>query len=178
MAVVVEHVLDLGGSDSRKRERRDIVFEEEVYGGGFEAWLRRAACEAAEEEEFVGVEGIGRVVVEIVVVDGGQYFCFGFVAGFFADFAEGSDAGRVADVGPATGEGPGAIVALLDEEDATVVEDGGADVDLWGGVAEISFEEIDYRVGGVGIVGRGENLGGDLADLVEAFEVEGIFGVG
>ena len=68
--------------------------------------MRRAAYECAEEEEFIGVKGIGWVVVEIVVVDGGQLFCFGFVAGFFPDFAEGGDAGRVTDVSPSAREGP------------------------------------------------------------------------
>jgi len=134
--------------------------------------------EGAKEEEFVGVEGIRRVVVEVVVVDGGQFYGLGLVAGFFADFAKGGDAGRIADVGPATGKGPGVVTALFDQEDAVFVEDGGADVDLWGGVAEIPLEEIEYGVRDVGIVGRGENLCGDLADLVEAFEVEGVFGVG
>ena len=70
VAVVVEHVLDLGRGDSWEGERWDAVFGEEVYGGGFEAQAGGAACEGAEEEEFVGVEGIGRVVVEIVVVHG------------------------------------------------------------------------------------------------------------
>ena len=94
--------------------------------------MRRAAYECAEEEEFIGVKGIGWVVVEIVVVDGGQLFCFGFVAGFFADFAEGGDAGRVTDVSPSAREGPGTVVTLFDEEDAIVVENGGADVDFLG----------------------------------------------
>jgi hypothetical protein len=70
------------------------------------------------------------MVVEVVVVDGGQFYRFGLVAGFFTDFAKGGDAGRIADVGPAAGESPGAIVTLFDEQDAIVVEDGGADVDL------------------------------------------------
>ena len=56
---------------TRGREGRDGVFGEKVYGGGFEAWLRCAAGERAEEEEFVGVEGIRRVIVEVVIVDGG-----------------------------------------------------------------------------------------------------------
>ena len=37
MAMVVEHVLDLGGGDSGKGKGRNFVFGEEVYGGGFEA---------------------------------------------------------------------------------------------------------------------------------------------
>src|SRR5260370_27125351 len=71
VAEVVEHVLDLGGSYAGEGEGRDGVFGEKVHGGGFEAWLSCAAGEGAEEEEFVGVEGIGRVIVEIVVVDRG-----------------------------------------------------------------------------------------------------------
>ena len=71
VAEVVEHVLDLGWSDAGERQRRDAVFGEEVHCRGFEAWLGSAAGEAADEEEFVGVKGIGRVIVEIMVVDGG-----------------------------------------------------------------------------------------------------------
>lgn len=178
MAAVIEHVLDLGWSDAGERERRDGVFREEIDSGGFEAQLRSAAGETTDEEKFVGVEWIGRVVVEVVVVDGGQFFSSGFVAGLFADFAEGGDTGRVADVGPTAREGPGTVVAFFDEEDAIVVEDGGTDVDFWSGVTEIFLEEIDDGVGCVRIGGGGKHFGGDLADLVEAFEVEGIFGVG
>ena len=75
------------------------------------------------------MERIRRVVVEVVVVDGGQLTPLWLHSRIFADFAEGGDAGRVADVGPATGESPGTVVAF-DEEDAIVVEDGGADVDF------------------------------------------------
>ena len=71
MAEVFEHVLDLDWSDAGEGEGRDVVFGEKVHSRGFEAWLRCAACERADKEEFVGVKGIGRVVVEGVVVDGG-----------------------------------------------------------------------------------------------------------
>ena len=70
MAAVAEHVLDLGWGDSRKRQRRNVIFGEEVYRGGFDAEPRCATREAADEKKFVGVERIGRVVVEVVVVDG------------------------------------------------------------------------------------------------------------
>ena len=86
VAVMVEHVLDLGSSYPWEREGRDCVFGEEVYGGGFDAEVWRTAGEGADKENFVGVEGIRRMVVEIVVVDGGELFYFGFVAGFFVDF--------------------------------------------------------------------------------------------
>ena len=71
VAEVVEHVLDWGGSNAGEGESRDGFFGEKIYGGGFEARLRCAASEGAEEEELVGVEGIRRVIVEVVVVDGG-----------------------------------------------------------------------------------------------------------
>jgi hypothetical protein len=177
VAAVIKHVPDLDRGYAREGQRRDVVFEEEIYGGGFKAWLWGPARERADEEEFVRMEGIGRVIVEIVVVDGGEFFYLGFVARFFANLAEGGDARGIANISPTAGERPGSVVTFFDEEDAIVVEDSGADVNLWGGVAEISFEEIEHRVGRVGIVWGGENLGGDLADLVEAFYVEGIFGV-
>ena len=175
---MVKHVLDLGWGYPGEGEGRNRVFREEIYGGGFEAQLWGATGERAEEEKFIGMEGKRRMVVEVVVVDGGELFYFGFVAGFFADLAEGGDAGCVADVGPAAGEGPGVVGAFFDEEDAVFVEHSRADVDLWSGVAEVIFKESDYGVCDLGIVGRGENFGGDLADLFEAFDVERIFGVG
>ena len=178
MAEVFEEVRDLRRGDSIEGKRRDVVFGEELGVGGFIAALRGAADHFAEEEKFVGMEGVGRMAVQVAVKDGGEFGDANFVTGFFTDFAGGGDRRRVADIGPAAREGPAAVFDFTDEKEAIVLEGGDASVDFGSGVAELFGENFleSLRVG-LRRAG-GHHFGGDGADFVIAMNVEFIFAIG
>lgn len=140
MAEVFEEVGDLGGSDAAEGERGELVFRKELGVCGFVTALGVAANDFAEEEGLVGMEGVGRMTVEITVEKRDEFGDADFVAGLFAGFAGGSEGGRLADIGPAAGKGPAAIFEFADEKDAVVLEGGDADINLGSSVTGLLGE--------------------------------------
>ena len=115
MAEMFEEMGDLGGSDAAQGEWRETVFGEKLSVGGFIAVLRSATGEFGEEEKFVGVERMGRMIVEVAVENGGEFSDANFIARFLAGFAGRGDRGRLANIRPTAGEGPAAILQFTDE---------------------------------------------------------------
>ena len=142
MAVVLEHMGNFGRGDAREGKRWEGVFGEELSAGSFVAVLGRTTAELGEEEEFVGMEGVGRMAVEIAVVESGELGDVHFVAGLLAGFPGRGDRWGFADIGPATGESPTAIFELTNEEDAVFVEGGDAHVHFGCGIAGLLGKKI------------------------------------
>lgn len=178
VAEVLEHVGDLARGDAGERERGEMVFGEELRAGSFVAVLGSAALEFGEEENFVGVEGVRGMALQVAVEKRGKFGDAHFVAGFFADFASGGDGGRLADVGPAAGEGPAAVLEFANKEDAVLVEGRDAHVDFGSGVAGLMGEEVadgsEVLEGSAG----GHHFGGDGANFFVALDVELVFAIG
>jgi hypothetical protein len=125
-----------------------------------------------EEEQFVGVEGEGRMAVEIAVVDSSEFDDADLIAGFFANFAGGGDGREITDIGPATRKGPATILEFADEEDFTVVESGDTGIDFASGVTGLLGEKI-FEGFGVGTIRAGSHhFRGHGADFVIALDVE------
>lgn len=142
VAVMLEHMGDLAWSDAGEGKRGKLIFGEELGIGGFVAVLRRAAAEFGEEEELIGMEGVRGMALEVAIEKGGELRDADLVARFLLSFAGRGDGGRLADVGPAAGESPGAVLKFADEKDATVTKDGDADIDFGSGVASLAGEEV------------------------------------
>lgn len=175
---MLEHVRDLARGDAGEGKRRQVVFGEELGIGGFVAVLRGTAAEFAEEEKLVGMKGVRRMALKVAIENGGKFGDADFVTGFFAGFASGRDGGRLADVGPAAGKRPVAVLKFAHEEDAAIVERGDADVDFGGGVAGLLGEEsLNERGGGKRGAGA-HHFGGDIADFAVAVNIEFILAVG
>jgi hypothetical protein len=169
---MLEHMSNLPGGDARKRERGKLVFGEKLGASGFVAVLRAAAAEFAEEKEFVSVEGVRRMAVEVTVIEGSELGDTHVVAGLFPGFAGGSGAGRFTDVNPAAWEGPAAILEFAHKKNAAVMKDSDANVDLGCGVAGLVGEER-----GDGFIGRKGSTGGhdfrsNSADLLITLDVK------
>jgi len=142
------------------------------------AVLRRAACEFSEEEKLIGVEDIGRMTMEVAVEDGGEFGDADFVAGFFAGFADGSHGGRLADVGPTTGESPAAVLEFAYEQDAAVLEYGDAHIRFGCGVTGLLGKEILQALRVFESCASGHHFRGDFADFLVTVDIEFVFAVG
>ncbi len=178
MAEVLEDVGDLLGSDATERERREMIFGEELGIRGFVAVLGSTADEFGEEKDFVGMKGVGRMAVQIAVEEGDKLGDADVVAGFFAGFAGGGDGGRLTDIGPTAGEGPATVLEFPDKEDAAIPESGNANIDFGRGVTGLLGEEI-LKGSGTGESGAsGHHLGGKVADLVVAVNIELVLAIG
>lgn len=140
IAEMLEHVGDLARGDARERERREMIFGEELGASGFGAVLRGAATKISEEEDFVGVEGVRGMALLVAIEKGGKLGDADFIAGFFADFASSGDGGRLAHVGPAAGKSPAAVLKFADQEDAVVAKGSDADIDFGSSVAGLLSE--------------------------------------
>ena len=91
VAKVFEEVRDLGWSDARKGERRQLIFGEELGIGSFVAVLWSAAGKFPDKEKFVRVEGVRGMAVKVAIENGGEFGDANFVARFFEDFASRGD---------------------------------------------------------------------------------------
>jgi hypothetical protein len=178
VAEVVEEVGDLGGGDSAHGELGKIVFGKKLSAGGFVAVGGGASDEVSEEEEFVGVESVGGMVVQIAIENRGEFCDANFVAGFFAKFADGGERGRFADIGPAAGKCPAAIVEFTNQQDAAVFECGDAHIDFGSGVTGLLGEDFlkRFRVGKSGT--GGHHFRSDAANFVVALDIEFVFAIG
>lgn len=134
-AEMFEHVGDLGRSDADQGKRRELLFREELSVGSFVTVLGSATGEFGEEKEFVAMEDVRWLAVEVTIEDGGKLCDADFVSRFFASFAGGRDGRRLADVGPTAGESPAAVFEFADEEDLVVAKGGDANIDFGSGVA-------------------------------------------
>lgn len=180
---MLEHMSNLPVGDARKRERGKLVFGKKLGASGFVAVLRGAAAEFAEEKEFVSVEGVRRMAVEVAVIQGGELGDTHVVAGLFPGLTGGSGARRFTDVNPAAGEGPAAVLEFAHKKNAAVMKDSDANVDLGCGVASLLGEKR-----GDGFIGRKRSAGGhdfrsNSADLlitlnVKLFVAKGQTGLG
>jgi len=178
VAEVMEEVSNLGGSNAEGGEWRQAVFGEELGVGGFMAVLRRAAREFGEEEKLIGVGDIGRMTVEVAVENSGEFGDADFVAGFFTGFADGSDGGRLADVGPPAGEGPAAVLEFAYEQDAAVLECRDTHIRFGCGVTGLLGKEILQVLGVFASCTCGHHFRGDFSDLLVAVDIEFVFAVG
>ena len=171
-----EEVSDLGRRDARERKWRKLIFGEELGVGGFVAVLRRAADEFGEEEDFVSMERVGWMAVEVAVENGGEFGDANLEAGFFAGFASSGDGGWLADIGPATREGPAAVLEFADEEDAAILESGDAHINLGRGIARLLGKKF-LQTSGVLARAIGHDLRGDGADLLVALNIEFVLAI-
>jgi hypothetical protein len=163
---------DLRESDACQGEWGKSIFGEELGVGGFVTVPRRTVTNLGEEEEFVGMEDVGRMAVQVAVKDGGEFGDTHFVTGFFASFARRRVTGSFADVGPTAGEGPEAVLKFTNEENSALAEGGDSDIDFGSGVTGLLGEKVQDRSGaGEGSSG-GTHLRGDFADFVVALNVE------
>ena len=169
---MLEHMSNLPGGDARKRERGKLVFGEKLGASGFLAVLRGAAAEFAEEKEFVSVEGVRRMAMEVAVIKGSELGDTYVVAGLFTGFTGRGDAGRFTDVNPAAGEGPSAVFEFAHKKNAAVLKDSDANVDLGCGVACLLGEKRgDGFIGGKRSAG-GHDFRSNSADLLITLDVK------
>jgi hypothetical protein len=142
IAKVLEHVGDLAGGDSREGERGKAIFGEELGARGLVAVSGSAATEFGEEEELIGMKGVGRVALNVAIVKGGKLGDVNFVAGFFADFASGSNRGGLPRICPAARQGPAAILEFANKEDSVVAKCGDPNVYLGSGIAGLMGKKV------------------------------------
>lgn len=155
-----------------------MLFREKLGAGGFWAVLRSAAMEFSEEEDFVGMEGVGRMALAVAIEKGNEFGEANFVAGFFADFASGGDGGRLANIGPAAGKSPAVVLEFANQEDAVVAKGSDANIDFGSGVAGLLGEEVLNGRDGRKCSAGGHHFGGDVADFVVALDVEFVVAIG
>jgi hypothetical protein len=169
---MLEQMSNLPGGDARKRERGKLVFGEKLGASGFVAILRGAAAEFAEEKEFVSVEGVRRMAVEVAVIEGSELGDTHVVARLFTGFTRGGGAGRFTHVNPAAGEGPAAVLEFAHKKNAPVTKDSDTNVDLGCGVAGLPGEKrSDGFIGGKRSAG-GHDFRSDSADLLIPLDVK------
>ena len=116
VVVVAEHAADLALQIALFGEGRQGVFGKKSASQRVESRPGAAPGEAAEDEKFVGVVQRGRIGVGLLVVHGKEAQGFGVVARFFLYLFPGHLAGRVAHVGPPSGQRPAAVGLFLHEE--------------------------------------------------------------
>ena len=115
--------------------------------------------------------------MEVAVEDGGEFGDANFVAGLFAGFASSGDGGWFANIGPATGEGPAAILEFADEENTAILEGGDTHINFGGSIARLLGEEFLQTNG---VLGRaiGHDFRRNGADLLVTLNIELIPAVG
>ena len=155
-----------------------MIFGEELGVGGFMAVLGSATGEFGEEEDFVGVKGIGRMTVEVAVENGGEFGNADIEAGFFASFAGSGNGGRFPDIGPTAWKGPATVLELADEKDASITEGSDADIDFGSGVAGLLGEEIADGSGSGKSGARGHHLRRNVPDFLVAVNVKFFLAIG
>jgi hypothetical protein len=178
MTEVFEEESDLGRGDARKGERGKMAFSEELGVGGFVAGLRRATNDVRKEEEFVGVEEVGRMTVKVAVEESGKSGDVDLIAGFFASFADGRGGRRLADISPAAGEGPATVFEFANQQDAAIVKSGDTNIDFRSGITGLLAEQIGNGSGIGKRVAGSCYFRGDIANFVITMNIKFVFAVG
>src|SRR3954464_8034313 len=114
---MLEHAPDLRFGNASERQLWQRVLPVEPGCRRLGARPRFAAYQLAEEEQLVRVPRRRRMAVSQFVVDGEDLRRPDEVARFFPRLARSRDAGWLAYVAPAPGQGPAAVAPLLHEED-------------------------------------------------------------
>jgi hypothetical protein len=173
-----EHVSDLRGHNSSERERREMIFGEELGVGGFLAVRGGTSAKLGEEKEFVNMKYVGRMTVEVAVEDGSEFGDADFVARFFASFAGSGGGRRLADIGPTAGKRPATVLAFTNKKDAAILEGGNADIDFGRGVTGLLRKERGDWTGAGESRARGHHLSSYIADFLITVNVEFVLAIG
>ncbi len=121
---------------------------------------------------------LGRMGVFELVEQGQQLHRPALEAGLFHYFAHHGSCRRVADIAPATRQGPAAVAALLHQQDPScLIHDESTHIQLGGGIASVEGDPVADGLGGqLALAGDKGNRGG--SQRLEAADIERVFGVG
>lgn len=116
--------------------------------------------------------------MKFAVKEGGQFRDADFETGFFTNLASGGDGGRLANVRPAAGKRPAAVLNFADEKNLAIAERSDTHVDLGSGVARLLGKEVLDRSGAGEGGACAHHFSGNVADFVVAVDIEFVFGIG
>ncbi len=148
-----------------------------ICSGVFFSTAKGGSASAVNQPiDLEDVPGGGAGVAAVPIVERHQSLHLAVQPRLLADFLDRVPRDALQRVAPTAGKRP-ATVVLMDEEDASgLVEEGRTGIDFRGLEAHLVAEKPLHRLQGVSAP-YGHHLGGDVADALEAFGIEGIFGV-
>ena len=176
---MIEHVFHLNRSNAWQREGREKILVKEINAVCFNRIYGRTATKFAYEEDRVDMvwhRGMPMSIL-VLVVQCRQLFYDNVVARFLFNFANGSDARGVTDIGPTTGYSPKAVLSLSHEQYPSSIKNRCAYTDFRSRISHFSLEEVQNRSGIRQARTCCQHFGGQTPYFLISLSVIGVFAV-
>jgi hypothetical protein len=176
---MIEHVFHLNRSNAWQREGRETILIEEINAVCFNRIYGRTAAKFAYEEDRVDMVwhwGMPMSIL-VLVVQCRQLFDDNVIAGFLFNFANGSDARGVTDIGPTTGYSPKAVLSLSHEQYPSSIKNRCAHTDFRSRISHFSLEDVQNRSGIPQARTCCHHFGGQTPYFLISLSVIGVFAV-
>ena len=176
---MIEHVFHLNRSNAWQREGRETILVKEINAVCFNRIYGRTATKFAYEEDRVDMvwhRGMPMSIL-VLVVQCRQLSDDNVIAGFLFNFANGSDARGVTDIGPTTGYSPKAVLSLSHEQYPSSIKNRCAYTDFRSRISHFSLEEVQNRSGIRQARTCCHHFGGQTPYFLISLSVIGVFAV-